>query len=53
MNPWTKFDTLLNAMGAEQLLDALSRALSTDELNENCDYIAKCHGINLPDEEDE
>lgn len=38
-------EKLRTALGAEQLLDELEQALSTDELQENLEFIAKQHDI--------
>lgn len=45
-----KFELLLDALGAEKLLDELRGALSTDELDENLDYIAKNHSIEFEED---
>ena len=41
------FDAIYNELGADGMLDALWRALNTDEQRENADYIARCHDIDL------
>ena len=52
MDKYDKFDKLLAFMGAEELLDAIAQAMSTDQLNGCCDYIANCHDINLQVEDE-
>lgn len=45
MNSWDRYERLLDAMGAESLCDALARAMSSDELDELCEFIARDYEI--------
>lgn len=46
-----KYRRLLDSLGADLLLDELMRALDEDTRNENLDYIAKAHDIDLENPE--
>lgn len=50
MNGWDKFETMLDELGAENLLNELANALSDNELSENMDYIARCYDIELEED---
>lgn len=43
------FEYAKELMGAEELLDALSLAMGTNELYENLEYIFRMHEINYPE----
>lgn len=47
------FDVLLEALGAEDFLNELVKALSSDEQRENFEFIARMHDIELDDSESE
>lgn len=47
------FDVLLEALGAEDFLNELVKALSSDEQRENFEFIARMQGIELDDSESE
>lgn len=44
-NAWDALDEFTEAYGAEYALDALARAMSTDELAENMEYICRMHNF--------
>lgn len=44
---WDKLDILKEFLGADDLLDELLRAMSTEEANENFDFIAQMHDISF------
>lgn len=48
---WDKYDTCLEFLGAEELCDALAKAMGTDELNDLLDYIIRTYEI--PTDEDD
>lgn len=51
MDTETMFETMTEMLGAETLLDELSRALSSDELHECLEFIARNHDIDFEGEE--
>lgn len=42
-------DRLIEALGKEELLESLTRALGLDELIDNYHYIARMHDIDIDD----
>lgn len=44
---WNIFEDMKEIMGAENLLDELARALSTDELEENLRWVDKNHDLGI------
>ena len=38
-----KLDEMTDLMGTDQMLEALARAMSSDELEENLRYIDRCY----------
>jgi hypothetical protein len=44
---YEKLDEMVEIMGAEQMLDALVRALSSDVLEDNLRYINRCYETNV------
>ena len=44
---WDIFEDMKEIMGAENLLDELARALSTDELEENLRWVDKIHDLGI------
>ena len=44
---YEKLDEMVEIMGAEQILDALARALSSDVLEDNLRYINRCYETNV------
>ena len=44
---YKEFQTLLDELGAERLLDELVEALSSDELLENMEFIARMTDVDL------
>ena len=44
---WDIFEDMKEIMGAENLLDELARALSTDELEENLRWVDKNHDLGI------
>lgn len=47
------FDVLLETLGAEDFLNELVKALSSDEQRENFEFIARMYDIELDDSESE
>lgn len=47
------FDVLLETMGAEDFLNELVKAMSSDEQRENFEFIARMWDIELDDSESE
>lgn len=52
MDVWEMYDNLIDALGAEVLVDELARALTTDQLRECCEFIARNHDLDELDEDD-
>jgi hypothetical protein len=52
---WAMYDTLREAMGDTMVLEELLQAMSSQEAQENVEFIARMHDIPLPgiDEEEE
>lgn len=50
-NAWDAYDTAKEYMGAEELCEALARAMGTDELAENLEYIFRMYEIPFGDDE--
>ena len=48
---WTLYDTLLEALGGEELSLSICKALSSDEMNSTLEYIAQVWEIEGGDEE--
>lgn len=46
-------DEMKEIMGADELLESLALALSSDELQDNLEYIDRMHDLNVFDEETE
>lgn len=46
-------DEMKEIMGADELLESLALALSSDELQDNLEYIDRMHDLNVFDEESE
>ena len=44
---WEKYEQLKDILGAEELCEEFANAMSGDELDENCDWIARCHEIDF------
>ena len=44
---WDIFEEMKEMLGAEELVNELAQALSTDELEENLRFIDKNHGLGL------
>lgn len=51
MDVWEMYDNLIDALGAEVLVDELARALTTDQLRECCEFIARNHDLDELDED--
>ena len=51
MDAETMFETMIEVLGAKTLLDELSRALSTQELHECLEWIARNNDIDFEGEE--
>lgn len=51
MDTETMFEDIKETLDAETLLDELSRALSSDELHECLEFIARNHDIDFEGEE--
>ena len=49
---WEAFDEIAEALGVEGFLNALAKAIGTDELKENMQYIIRCYDLAEPEEED-
>lgn len=45
METWDKYIEIKEILGAEQLLEAIAQALSTDELANYLQYIARCYDL--------
>ena len=52
MNGFKKFEKIVEAIGVEETLENLLRALSEQEKQENADYIARMWDINLEEGEE-
>lgn len=52
MTGWNAYETMSNELSADTLLDALARALSDDELLDCMQWIARCHAIDLDEDEE-
>lgn len=48
---WTLYNTLLEALGGEELSLSICKALSMDEMNNTLEYIAQAWDIEGGDEE--
>lgn len=48
---WSKVDRLREILGADLLVEELIRAMTTDEAEDNLNYIARNHDIHFNDEE--
>ena len=44
---WIKFEEIKEILGAEELLECIVQALSTDELEENLWYIDRTQYLNI------
>ena len=53
MNRFDKLDVLLKALGKDETLYALTRAMSEDEFQEKYDYIMRGWGLYEKEEEEE
>jgi len=53
MNRFDKLDVLIQALGKDETLDALTRAMSEDEFQENYDYIMRMWDLYEEEEEEE
>lgn len=47
MTAWDKYEKCLEQMGAQELCDALAKALGSDALESNINYITRCYEITL------
>lgn len=52
MDGWEAYETMVEQLGAEELLNELARALSDSELLDNMAYIARAYGIELDEGEE-
>ena len=52
MNGWDAYEAMLDAMGADTLLDELARALADNELLECMQWIARMNDIELDEDEE-
>ena len=50
-NAWDAYDVAMEYMGAEYLCEALAKAMGTDELAENLEYIFRVYEIPFDDDE--
>lgn len=50
---WEAFDEVAEALGTDELLNALALAMGTDELRDLLAYIIQCHDLADPEEEEE
>lgn len=48
-----QMNILVESLGAEEALYALTKAMSDDEFNENYEYICRMYEINTEEEEEE
>lgn len=48
---WKLFDTLMEAIGADELALSLCKAMSCDDMNDILEYIANCFEIEGDEEE--
>lgn len=44
---WIKFEEIKEILGADELLECIAQALSTDELEENLRYIDRTQDLNV------
>lgn len=42
---WEAFDEIAEELGPEEFLNALAKAMDTDELKENMQYIIRCYDL--------
>lgn len=42
---WEAFDEIAEELGPEEFLTALAKAIGTDELKENMQYIIRCYDL--------
>ena len=49
---WALYDNLLEYLGGEELSLSLCKAMSSDDMNETLDYIARCFDIEEVGEDD-
>ena len=50
MSGWELFEKLRDELGDSYLLDSLAQALSSDELYENMEYIARMNDIEIEED---
>ena len=52
-NVWDAYDIAMGYLGAEEFCEALAKAMGTDELESNLEYIFRVYDIPFGDDEDE
>lgn len=52
-NVWDAYDIAIETLGADELCEALAKALGTDALSDNLRYIFRVYDIPFGDDEDE
>lgn len=52
-NVWDAYDVAMGYLGAEEFCEALAKAMGTDELESNLEYIFRVYDIPFGDDEDE
>lgn len=50
---WEAFDEVAEALGDNELLNALAKAMGNDELRDLLAYVIQCYGLADPEEEEE
>lgn len=50
MDAWEKYEQLKDLMGADELLHSFALAMSTDELEDYCDYVARMNDVEFDKE---
>ena len=52
-NVWDAYDVAMGYLGAEEFCEALAKAMGTDELESNLEYIFRVYDIPFGDDEEE
>ena len=52
-NAWDAYDTAIEYLGADGLCEALAKAMGTDELASNIEYIFRMYEIPFGDDDEE
>ena len=49
---WKLFDTLIESLGGEELALCLCKAMSSDDMNDALEFIARCYDVKEGGEDD-